>query len=253
MNILEYAKYKKMFGSSGGGSQTDYYDTFWDEFQQNGARKDYQGGFYGIGWNDTTFKPKYDITNPINTASMFYASKITDLEALIQRAGIKFSTSTAQRVDTMFQFSTITVVPEIDVSNLNSVQSLRYLFGDAKQLHTIRKLIVNADCRYENAFSNTISLQNITFEGTIANDINFQQSPLSGESAMNIIEHLYQVTYAGDDPPLFDSGERTIYFNDDTWARAEQFAIARWAESGQDFIEMYSSIRDYVEDKGWNT
>lgn len=36
------------------------YDEFWDEFQQNGKRKDYRFAF-GCGWNSKTFKPKYPI------------------------------------------------------------------------------------------------------------------------------------------------------------------------------------------------
>ena len=39
------------------------YDAFWDTFQNNGNRTTYSYAFYGsaVGWNDTTFNPKYPI------------------------------------------------------------------------------------------------------------------------------------------------------------------------------------------------
>ena len=37
------------------------YDTFWDSYQENGNKVAYRLAFFGSGWNDTTFHPKYPI------------------------------------------------------------------------------------------------------------------------------------------------------------------------------------------------
>ena len=58
----------------------EHYDTFWDTYQQNGKRTNYQYAFSGKGWNDTTFKPKYDISVSGNGGWMFAGSQIKDFE-----------------------------------------------------------------------------------------------------------------------------------------------------------------------------
>jgi hypothetical protein len=37
------------------------YDTFWDAMQGEGRRSNYTGAFEGIGWTETTLKPKYNM------------------------------------------------------------------------------------------------------------------------------------------------------------------------------------------------
>ncbi|MBE7093008.1 MAG: hypothetical protein E7365_07530, partial [Clostridiales bacterium] len=44
--------------NAGGGSE---FDLFWDEYQENGKRTNYDGAFFGVGWTEKTFKPKHDI------------------------------------------------------------------------------------------------------------------------------------------------------------------------------------------------
>ncbi|MBE6739702.1 MAG: hypothetical protein E7565_05230, partial [Ruminococcaceae bacterium] len=41
-------------GKSQGGGDS-YYDTFWDNYQQNGNRTNYENAFAGYGWNAETF------------------------------------------------------------------------------------------------------------------------------------------------------------------------------------------------------
>ena len=50
------------------GKQAEY-DAFWGVYQQNRQRTDYNQSF-GFGWDDTIFKPKYDI-RPVSALQMF--------------------------------------------------------------------------------------------------------------------------------------------------------------------------------------
>ena len=36
------------------------YDEFWDSYQENGTCTNYNYAFYGRGWTNKTFNPKYD-------------------------------------------------------------------------------------------------------------------------------------------------------------------------------------------------
>lgn len=43
-------------------------DEFWDVYQQNGKRTDYINAFAGVGWNASTFRPKYPMA-PVGAAA----------------------------------------------------------------------------------------------------------------------------------------------------------------------------------------
>ena len=98
------------------------YDAFWDAFQNYGKRMDYQGGFYGSGWNDSNFKPKYDM-KPNNCSQMFVSSRITDLCAALDRCGVTLDTSASARVDSMYCYSGITKVPTLDTRQAANLDS----------------------------------------------------------------------------------------------------------------------------------
>jgi hypothetical protein len=138
------------------GMQTEY-DEFWDAYQEFGKRTNYAQAFYSVGWTDATYNPKYDIVPAGNGMNIFGYSLITDTKVTIN---ISQETKTAS------------------------------IFHSCKNLKTIRKLIVSENTSYATMFSNCTALENITFEGVIGNDINFQWCPLSRESILNIFEHL---------------------------------------------------------------
>ena len=70
-----------------------YYDMFWDDFQQNGNRRNYYYAFFSRweqgAWSDVTFRPKYDIicegTSPTDIAGMglFIGCAMTKIEKRI--------------------------------------------------------------------------------------------------------------------------------------------------------------------------
>lgn len=68
------------------GKQAEY-DAFWDAFQRNGRRQDYQFGFAGSGWSELIFKPKYKIapTGSYDGKGLFFHFKVFDSTVLDYR------------------------------------------------------------------------------------------------------------------------------------------------------------------------
>jgi hypothetical protein len=176
------------------------YNAFWNEFQQNGSRKDYPGAFYGPGWTNQTFKPKYNM-RPSNCGSMFHSSMIEDLSALLEQAGVTLDTSASKRADSMFYWaSNLKKVPILDFRNVTDSNCFQQTFQSATKLETIEKLILSNDGAqtFNKAFGKAYSLKNITFEGVIGQDgFNVADCTLlTHESLMSIINALQQ--YNGD-------------------------------------------------------
>lgn len=148
------------------GKQTEY-DKFWDTFQQNGKRTNYNRAFFSetmaqSGWNDKNYNPKYDIVT-ISGAQTFWCALITDTKVPITLK---------------------------DGCNANT------MFGSCTRLVTIPKLILEGTVTsWANAFVACNALEEINIEGVIDKDISFaSSSKLAHGSIMNIIECLGTVS-----------------------------------------------------------
>ena len=129
---------------------------FWDVFQNNGKQmSNYQYAFAYGHFSDKNYNPKHKINPTYSCNSMFYsATAITDTKV------------------------------DIDV---RQVAASTNVFRSASKLKTIKKLIVNENNTYVHWFTDCASLENITFEGVIGNDLSFADSPsLTVESMLNI-------------------------------------------------------------------
>ena len=173
------------------GKQAEY-DRFWDEYQEYGTRTNYSAGFGGIGWNDDTFKPKYDIIPTVST-NLFYECGVTDLIKRLKDAGVIFDYSRNTGTGYVVQGGSITTFPTIDTRSRRNID----YFLSSDNLCYVEKVILKDDGSQKfNDFSfNLSSLEEIRFEGTIGSTINFQWSPLTNESLKSIITHLKN--YAG--------------------------------------------------------
>lgn len=168
------------------------YDKFWDVYQENGERKNYQNAFWGGGWNDETFKPKYDIllnatSKEYHNTQTFERSGITDI------SGVRFISSGAEWFNGTFRYAKITNL-DLDVSSCVSMLMAFYAMEDLKSLslHNLR-----ADCIFDRTITFCYALENLSITGTIGtgsggnSSINLQHSTkLTKESLMNIIECL---------------------------------------------------------------
>ena len=197
------------------GKQSQY-DLFWDNFQRYGNRKSYEYAFEK--WDESAFYPKYNIKIGINSSGAddsgsatsafrnFNSNMVNDIETnepidLAQRledCGVTLDTSLVTNFMYTFSFANISRLPTIDMS---AVSNLGYMtFYYARKLETIDKIILKDDgsqtCN-ANVFQGLGKLKNITFEGVIGSDINFQWSTLlTKESITSIINALSDTTGA---------------------------------------------------------
>lgn len=142
-------------------------DAFWEQFQNHGKGINYLYAFSYGRFNDSTYNPKYDIIPREGNAdcnNIFYtATQITDTKVAIYAN---------------------------DVAGC-----IQGAFYKAMKLVTIRKLVVTENTTYSSVFHTCTALKNITFEGTIGQNMDVHWSTLlTHESLMSIIEHLGTVT-----------------------------------------------------------
>lgn len=158
---------------------------FWEKFQQEGLREDYDYAFGGIGWNPNNFKPEYVPMRPNRAVGMFQkASNLgIDISEIVDFSGCSAISNT-------FNESGITKVGTINAT-INTNGNLNFVFLSARKLKTIEKIIVSGNTGYTQAFDNCASLEDVTFEGIIGADISFKSSPkLTAESIISVVEAL---------------------------------------------------------------
>ena len=180
------------------GKQAEY-DRFWDAYQQNGTRYNYQYAFAGKGWNDENFKPKHDIIlgNGYTGSSMFHQSDITNIAEMLEHRGVRFDTSKCGVMNSMFNTSKTVRVPELNLTSAHTyTNGVSNIFSSATNLVTIDKLIITVDLKFPNAFSACTSLENITIEGKIGYDFDIHWSAkLSKASIESIMDSAYDGGY----------------------------------------------------------
>ena len=182
---------RKVFDS---GKQAEY-DKFWDDYQQNGNRTNYEYCFSGRGWNDETFKPKYDIVPTANT-NMFTFCGVTDMIKALENASVKLDLSKAVSTSYLLQGSFITRFPTIDTSSRKGIDY--FLLGN-ENLEYVEKVILKSDGSqtFNNySFTNNPKLKEIRFEGVIGqNGFTIKDSPLLSKASIeSIINALSTVT-----------------------------------------------------------
>ena len=130
------------------------YDRFWDDFQQNGNKRNYRNAFFN--WSADNYNPKYPIIMTSQANDVFYYCKMTDTK--------------------------------VDIS---TTTGMTRCFSACTELVTIRKLTVTENVTYSaDCFNDCFKLENITFEGIIGQDISFADSPLLSKAS---IENIFSV------------------------------------------------------------
>jgi hypothetical protein len=163
-------------GQQAGGGQS-WYDDFWDAYQENGSRANYNFAFGGLGWNEHAFKPKYDIV-PTTAGLMLREFPLAvNISDFLEQQGVSLDFSKTTSFVEMMLYSKIIGIGTVDT---RSASAISYAFSGATKLQTIRLLILkdNGTQTFTNTFNNCSELQNLTIQGTIGNDLNIQHSPL---------------------------------------------------------------------------
>ena len=174
-------------GSTGGNDQ------FWNAYQQNGQRENYEGGFAGKGWGAKTFKPRYDIV-PVGSMYMcFRKTDIDDLVAILEKQGVVLNTALVSNMTYAFYNAEITRIGTLDCSSVTNASYFNNCFTSCTKLVTIEKIkLATTSGTFTNVFDNVPLLENITVEGQInRNGLNFQWSTkLTHDSLMSIVNAL---------------------------------------------------------------
>lgn len=163
------------------------WDSFWDRYQRLGTRTDYTYAFSGMGWEDETFRPKYDLLPAGAATGMFMSSKCHNIKESLGKCGIRLDTSAVTNAQNMFNYIWSAELPEIDAQNATSVYAM---FAYSANLKRVDKFIFGEKNGYPTNFVlNCTALEHFLAEGTIA-VTGFDFSPctkLSHESIMSII------------------------------------------------------------------
>lgn len=202
------------------GSGDNYYDTFWDAFQQNGKRTNYEYAFRS--WDSAIINPKYKM-KPSYASYMFFGVKSENSDFV---KDVDFST--CEEVNYLFATSSFKNLPILDFTYCSKANNA---FQHCYELVTIEKVIVGLFALFNtNSFGLCRKLTEIRFEGVISGDINFSWSPLSVESMKDIIEHL--------EP----DGWYTLTFSSSCWEALEASGAA--PDGG--------TWKSYVQNLGWS-
>lgn len=178
------------------GAQSEY-DRFWDAFQQNGNRTDYQRAFGGLGWTLETFKPKYNIKPTGVDYQMFGGTGITDLVQALANAGVTIDFSNCTAFQYTFYSSQLTRVGIVDMSKATMTSNM---FTGCSKLVTVDELRnIQRSCTFSNNFSSATDLENLTVSGTIGqNGFNVSScTKLTHDSLMSIINALKDYSGTG--------------------------------------------------------
>ena len=162
------------------------YNEFWDEYTDNGTRRDYSNAFEGAFWTDDTFKPQYDMSVVLNANYMFQNCKITDLS--------KINIVESQGAYSLcFGVTSLVTFGSIDVSyyDVNNGGNFGQAFYDCKNLVSIGTLTVGAKTSFSYTFYNCNNLTDVTFNGKIGQSLDMSACPLNKASIESIFNIIY--------------------------------------------------------------
>ena len=167
------------------------YDAFWESFKNDWQM---QYLFAGHAWNDTTFKPKYDLTvGAFNCSGMFQLNQVSNIKSRLLECGVKLDLSKCVNFLNGFSNATTTELPEIDLSNCDTISGT---FGNMSNLTSIDKVTFKDGVSFSNTFRNTSNLEHISIGGTISAsgfDIHWS-TKLTAASLYSIISALSTTT-----------------------------------------------------------
>lgn len=169
------------------------YDAFWDAYQNNGVALDYSRAFSSM-WTVDIFRPKYDII--ATSAYMIFGGNRMKIDLVKYLADLGVSLDLSQAVNTqyMFQATAFTRIGVVDVRASTNSRPLDTAFANSANLVSIDKIYLKTGTagEFNNTFAGCIALENVEFEGEIANDgLNMGWSQkLSKASILSILNAL---------------------------------------------------------------
>ena len=186
--------YKDGYADGVQEGQKAEWDKFWDAFQENGNRTNYESSFR-YGWTNENFQPKYNIilnqkTGGYNSQQAFEFCEVKDIAGCLANNNVTIDTSQAEKLNAVFRYTKSTTLPPLDVGKC---KSMLMTFYNMENLKSIELNNLQEDCVFDRTINYCYALENVRITGTIGvgsseNDIlNFQYSPLTKDSLLNII------------------------------------------------------------------
>lgn len=196
-NSAKTSEYADKVGKVYDAGMKAEYDEIWDALQNNGNRTDYTYCF-GRSFNNTTFKPKYDLRPTGSAINMFYYLAIDgSLTDVLNEQGIILDTSKATAFNYLFQYaSKITEIPHIDMSGVTATTTLQGVLYNCYSLVSAEMTFSPLQSFNTNCFHSCRELTNFVVHGEIAgNGFNISASTkLSHDSIISIINALSTTT-----------------------------------------------------------
>lgn len=170
--------------------EENYRSFFWDKYQQEGERTDYNFAFCGSGWTEDVFWPRHDINVHSGYQTFAYCGFAGSLKQRLEMCKVKLQFQGNVLLMSMFAYAAgITELGHIDFGSVTANGSNTYVFGNCTSLHTIEKLTVPVgQAVWTGWFDNCSALENIRFAGVIVHGgLNFSGSPrLTRDSMLSL-------------------------------------------------------------------
>ena len=169
-----------------------WYDSFWDMYQNNGERVNYEGAFgetsHTGAWGEDLFRPKYDLVCTSGAKQMFFKCKCKNIKQALESAGVVLDTSNAKTHFTqMFQYAATEETPFIDMSDAINTS---WAFGVCNNLISMH-IKVSETTPFNSSFNLSYKIKSLTVDGTIGqNGFDVSYSPLNKESLTSIVNAL---------------------------------------------------------------
>jgi hypothetical protein len=166
------------------GKQAEY-DAFWDALQNYGKRTEYSATF--ALWNIEYIRPKYKVApTQSNVGSLFNNNKKL---LAVEKDYFDFSQITNLNADYICNACDKLLV--FEDCGLPALDRYARCWRFCGKMHTIEVLRSNENTTFTYTFENCSSLENITIEGVIGQDISFQWcTKLTRASIESIVNHL---------------------------------------------------------------
>lgn len=179
------------------------YDAFWDSFQKNGNRTEYNN-LFGGGWNKDNFRPKYPI-RPTSAYMMFFNNAgefilLDDFDEWCAENNIIIDFSNC--TNCMYSLSTLHAKKfgTLNFGEATSLQNLFYSHNARYGVVEIDNFVISDKTVFaDSTFQHAVNLTKLIINGTIAsNNLNVSYCKnLTHESLMSIITALKDFSDAG--------------------------------------------------------
>lgn len=200
----------------------------WDVIQDYGNRLYYNNAF--AYWNMSTLMPKYTIA----PTSTFFMSAFQGCISLEYINWEMFDLSNCGSFNKTFNSCYKLISIDIDLApTLSNANVWDYAFSGCRALTKIQKITAQATHAWTGAFNRCDALTDITFDGVIANSINFQHSPLLSYDSIQSIIRALSTTATGNTITLSKTAVNNAYnmdVDDETVWEDDMNEMATWVK-----------------------